>query len=122
MQVDPQTTYVLLGAGGRAEALEGGAAFWAAPGVADGNWLFAEFAFDADWASWEMHPLGDEIVYLLDGEVTLLLELDGGVREVLLKDRSAVVVPRGVWHTAKVHAPSRMLHITCGEGTQHRPR
>jgi hypothetical protein len=30
-------------------------------------------------------------------------------------------VPRGTWHTTKVHAPSSMLFITPGEGTQNRP-
>ena len=35
--------------------------------------------------------------------------------------RGAVVVPKGVWHTAKVLAPSRMLFVTMGAGTQHRP-
>jgi len=28
-----------------------------------------------------------------------------------------VVVPRRVWHAAKVHRPSRLLFITPGEGT-----
>jgi hypothetical protein len=39
-----------------------------------------------------------------------------------LRDRATVVVPRGTWHTAKVLEPSEALHITWGEGTQHRPR
>jgi hypothetical protein len=37
-----------------------------------------------------------------------------------IADRGAVVVPRGVWHTARVHAPSRMLHVTLGAGTETR--
>lgn len=35
-----------------------------------------------DWPNWEMHPSGDEIVVLLDGHMTFVLELDGGVDEV----------------------------------------
>lgn len=31
-----------------------------------------------------------------------------------------VVVPRGTWHTAKVHAATTMLFITPGEGTENR--
>ena len=36
-------------------------------------------------------------------------------------ETGAVVVPRGVWHTARIRAPSRMLHITLGAGTETRP-
>lgn len=31
-----------------------------------------------------------------------------------------VIVPSRIWHTARVNAPSRMLFITAGEGTQSR--
>ena len=37
-------------------------------------------------------------------------------------ERGAVLVPRGAWHTANVHSPSVMLHVTMGSGTQHRER
>jgi hypothetical protein len=33
-----------------------------------------------------------------------------------------VLVPRGIWHTVRVHTPSSVLFITPGEGTQHRSR
>jgi mannose-6-phosphate isomerase-like protein (cupin superfamily) len=85
------------------------------------HWLVSEYTFDADWPNWEMHPAADEIVYLLSGEAELLLELPSGLQTVHLLDRGAVVVPRGVWHTAKVPRPSRMLHVTMGRGTESRP-
>ena len=31
------------------------------------------------------------------------------------------LVPKGTWHTAKVHETSRAVFITAGEGTEHRP-
>jgi len=68
-----------------------------------------------------MHPNADEFVYLLSGSVELLLEQALGVKSVALQGRGAVVVPRGIWHTAKVLAPSRMLFVTMGAGTEHRP-
>ena len=68
-----------------------------------------------------MHPDADEFVYLLSGAATMVFDEAGGPREVPLDGRAAVVVPRGVWHTAKVVAPSRMLFVTRGRGTQHRP-
>ena len=125
MLLDPQATYVQLRPGGVATELPGGAAFWSLPeeGMAavGKDWLISEYEFTADWPTWEMHPDGDEFVYLLAGSVELLLEESAGVKTLALLGRGAVIVPRGVWHTAKVHAPSRMLHVTWGAGTQTRP-
>ena len=86
----------------------------------DEGWLISEFTCTEDWANWEMHPEGDEFVYLLDGDVELQLELTNGTEARRIAGRGAVLVPRGVWHTAKVFAPSRMLFVTRGHGTQHR--
>ncbi|KQW40536.1 cupin [Rhizobacter sp. Root404] len=126
MPLNPQHDYVHLAADGSATALPGGDAFWhlaAAESARYGaGWLVSEYEFVADWPTWEMHPEGDEFVYLLSGEVDLLLETPAGLQSVTLAGRGAVVVPRGVWHTAKVRvAPSRMLHVTRGGGTQVRP-
>jgi mannose-6-phosphate isomerase-like protein (cupin superfamily) len=73
----------------------------------------------ADWTVWEMHPNGDEIIYLLSGEMELVFE---GLPSAPLAPGRAVIVPRGVWHTARVAKPSKALFITFGEGTQRRPR
>jgi uncharacterized cupin superfamily protein len=125
MPLNPRETYVALRADGTATSLPSGAAFWNLPAAEldrhGSGWLVAEFSFDADWPTWEMHPGGDEWVYLLAGAVDLLLDEAGGVRTVELRGDAAVVVPRGVWHTAKVRTPSRLLHITLGAGTQTRP-
>lgn len=84
-----------------------------------GRTLVSVFAFDADWPTWERHPAGDELVCLLSGEATFLLE-DG--RSIHLREPGTyVVVPRGVWHTAHTRVPTRMLFITPGESTQNRP-
>jgi quercetin dioxygenase-like cupin family protein len=125
MTLNPRKTYVGLDADGTATELPGGDAFWALSRAElerhGARWLVAEFGFDADWPTWEMHPAGDEYVLLLAGEVDLLLEEASGVRTVELREGAAVVVPRGVWHTARVRAPSRMLHVTLGAGTLTRP-
>jgi mannose-6-phosphate isomerase-like protein (cupin superfamily) len=84
--------------------------------------LISSLSFEADWPTWEIHPAGDELVCLLEGAVTLVLEVRGGERRVeLTEPGSFVVVPRGTWHTAKVRRPSRMLFLTPGEGTENRP-
>lgn len=74
------------------------------------------------WASWEMHPRGDELVVCITGEITLHQEIDGAARTVTLHPGEAVVNPSGVWHTADCDAPCTALFITAGEGTENRPR
>lgn len=87
-----------------------------------GKRLVSHFSFDQDWDCWEMHPAGEELVCLLSGQADLILEQDGAEQVVPLRTTgSYVLVPRGAWHTAKVHAPCSMLFITPGEETQHRP-
>lgn len=125
MSFTPEDTYVLLTADGASRTTRGGAAFWSLPPEAatafDEGWLISEFVCTEDWANWEMHPEGDEFVYLLSGDVEFVLELPSGVAASRLSDRGALVVPRGAWHTARVFAPSRMLFVTRGAGTRHRP-
>jgi mannose-6-phosphate isomerase-like protein (cupin superfamily) len=85
-----------------------------------GHVLVSRHAFDAAWPTWEMHPMGDEFVYLLDGEVDFVLWVDGRERIVRV-DRPGcyVVVPRGTWHTARPRRPTVMLFVTPGEGTRN---
>ena len=86
------------------------------------EYLVTSGAYSADWSNWEMHPNGDEIVCLLDGNATMVLAATDGSRQeiTLTEPGSFAFIPRGSWHTAKVAAPSRFLFITAGEGTQHR--
>jgi mannose-6-phosphate isomerase-like protein (cupin superfamily) len=86
------------------------------------EYLVTSFSFDTDWPHWEMHPNGDEIVALMAGACTPVLEApDGKQREVRLAEPgSFVLVPRGTWHIARVGGPTTMFFITPGEGTQHR--
>lgn len=84
--------------------------------------LVSHFSFDQDWNTWEMHPAGEELIYLLSGQVDLILKQNNLKKTLSLSAPGAyLLVPRGVWHTAKVYMPSSMLFITPGEGTQHRP-
>jgi mannose-6-phosphate isomerase-like protein (cupin superfamily) len=86
-----------------------------------GEFLIASGTCDADWPMWEMHPNGDEIVCLLSGSVTFLLQEAHGVHTVELGNCGEyVVVRKGTWHTARTRGPCRILFVTPGEGTQHR--
>lgn len=122
--LDLKTTYLSLADGPEARPLDVGPDFWETIDQRDdlAERLIAEFSFDRDWDSWEVHPAGDEIVVLLSGAVDLVLDEPEGERSIQLRGRGTAIVPRGVWHTANVLAPSTALHITRGEGTQHRPR
>jgi hypothetical protein len=87
------------------------------------EYLLTTARYSESWHSWEQHPMGDEIVCLLSGRVTLLQERDGGCVAVELSEIGQYALnPRGVWHTADVHEDSLLLFITAGEGTQTRPR
>jgi mannose-6-phosphate isomerase-like protein (cupin superfamily) len=69
-----------------------------------------------------MHPNGDETLYLVSGAATLHLYVDGVEREVEFNSSGCfVVIPKGVWHTAKVKSSCTILFITPGEGTINNP-
>lgn len=87
------------------------------------EYLVTQLRFTESWAGWEKHPLGDEVVCLLSGRITLIQEHDGvEVRTELTRSGEFAVNPRGTWHTADVHEESLVLFITAGEGTETRPR
>jgi len=118
-------TYVQLEDGPTAFPVEVDDEFWEridSRTELQGGRLVGIFHNDTDWRVWEMHPAGDEVVCLLSGAIDVVLENDGAECVVSLQAGSTCIVPRGVWHTANVHTPGDTLHVTRGEGTQHRPR
>ena len=87
-----------------------------------GHVLVATFSFDADWPTWERHPQGDELVCLLSGQATLVLDRQGRKEEVeLRKSGEYVLVPKATWHTARTSVATTMLFVTPGEGTENKP-
>jgi mannose-6-phosphate isomerase-like protein (cupin superfamily) len=83
--------------------------------------LVAMHRFDADWATWEVHPHGDEVVVLMSGAAEMVFDRGGKHESVQLSaPGDYVVVPRGTWHTARVSVPTAMLFVTPGEGTENR--
>lgn len=112
--------------GGKIEQIAVTEAFWsdllsgARPELDQGR-LISAFSFSQDWPSWERHPAGEELVMLLGGATTLVLEEVNGERELPLETVGRyVLVPRGVWHTARTTQPTTLLFITPGAGTEHR--
>ena len=123
---DLADTYVHLEDGPEATSVPVGPDFWEklGPGTPlESGRLVMIFRFTRpeDWPHWEMHPAGDEIVFLLSGALDLVVEEGGRERVIPLRHRGGCIVPRGVWHRGIVRAPGETLHVTRGAGTEHRP-
>lgn len=75
----------------------------------------------------EMHPDGDEFLYVVHGTMELILD-DGDERavgnetKVVMRAGDAYVVPRGVWHRLEAVEPSYLVHVTPGPSGAYRPR
>jgi hypothetical protein len=120
------TTYLHVGDGAKTVHVPASDSFWqelmngSYPQLDRGR-LMSAFTFSEPWSTWERHPAGEELVMLLSGSVELLLEEVDGVRAAQLTEPGEyVLVPRGVWHTARTSAPTSMLFLTPGEGTEHK--
>lgn len=124
---DALRNYVHLKDSGQSELLPIPETFWgdlaqgAYPQLEQGR-LMSVFSFSEPWSDWECHPAGEEVVMLLAGSAELLLEEVGGKRVVELRaSGDFVLVPRGIWHTARTSVATTMLFLTPGAGTIHRP-
>ena len=85
--------------------------------------LVSMHRFTESWPSWEMHPLGDEVVLCTAGQMKLIQEFpDGTTASVTLGAGEYVINPPGVWHTADIEGEATAVFITAGLGTEHRPR
>lgn len=117
-------TYVHLKPDNSARAMEGGDRFWATiqerTDLEQGR-LMGVTGQSKDWDHWERHPAGEEILTLLSGEMELVLDLEGGEQRTVLKAGETFIVPRGIWHRALVKEAGRLMFVTPGAGTEHRP-
>jgi mannose-6-phosphate isomerase-like protein (cupin superfamily) len=83
--------------------------------------LVRAFLMTDNSSEWEMHPEGDELLFLLSGAIEMILQNGDRERVLELRPGAACIVPRGVWHRANIRRASKGLFITPGKGTQHRP-
>jgi len=102
-KLDLASTFVILDRTHAATAVDVTPTIWQELGERfegfEGRVLVSCFDFDKDWEGWERHPAGDEIA----------------------EPGSYVVIPKNTWHTAKTSVPTRMIFVTPGKGTGHRP-
>ena len=68
----------------------------------------------------ELHPDGDELLYVITGSVRITCEASPGQFTDLLPGE-ACIVPKGEWHKVALLEPTRLLHMTPGPGGDHRP-
>ena len=68
----------------------------------------------------EMHPDGDEVLYLIDGKVRVMLETDP-IQELELNPGDGIIVPKGVWHRVDILEPSQIVYLTPGPNGEYRP-
>jgi quercetin dioxygenase-like cupin family protein len=76
----------------------------------------------SSWDFWERHPAGEELVVVIEGSATLVQEIEGEEQRVTLVAGQGAINPTGVWHSADVTEPARILFVTPGLGTEHRSR
>ena len=68
----------------------------------------------------EVHPDGDEILYVISGKVRVIGESDSSAA-VELGAGEACIVPKGEWHRVQVIERGQLIHITAGPNGGYRP-
>jgi quercetin dioxygenase-like cupin family protein len=90
------------------------------PELADGR-ISTVFDYTANWTWWERHPLGDELFYCVSGGLVVLLDDGNRQWSMELSPSQAAIVPRGIWHSARVPNACTALFVTPTPArTEHR--
>jgi|SRR6516225_9927680 mannose-6-phosphate isomerase-like protein (cupin superfamily) len=61
---------------------------------------------------WELHPETDELLYALEGEVEVTILAEGGEQHGILRQGSACIVPKGLWHRQFAPLAVKLLTIS----------
>ena len=68
----------------------------------------------------EVHPDGDEILYVVSGRVRVVGDSDPNMT-LELGAGEACIVRKGEWHLVHVLEKTQLIHITPGPNGDHRP-
>ena len=68
----------------------------------------------------EVHPDGDEILYVISGSIRVSGESQPDA-PIELHAGDACIVPRGEWHKVHLLKKTQLVHITPGPNGDHRP-
>jgi mannose-6-phosphate isomerase-like protein (cupin superfamily) len=93
---NPGERYLFLADGGGQFPIDDISRFW--------DELMGDGELSADMNHWEMHPEGNEVLFVLSGGMDLVLDELAGERTVRLDPEQAGVVPQGIWHRQIVRA------------------
>jgi mannose-6-phosphate isomerase-like protein (cupin superfamily) len=90
------------------------------PACCDGLMVgIAEMARDPPHGG-ELHPDGDELIYVISGKVSVVGE-SAPDESCELGPGDSCIVSKGEWHRVRILEPTRLLHITPGPRSDHRP-
>jgi PhnB protein len=70
-------------------------------------------------SSWERHPGGEEMIYVVEGAAELVTLTDAGPVKSKLREGSLFVCPQGLWHRTIPQPSIAALYMTPGEGTEN---
>jgi mannose-6-phosphate isomerase-like protein (cupin superfamily) len=68
----------------------------------------------------EMHPDGDEILYVISGRLSVTGDSDPDAF-LELGPGQACIIRKGEWHRVRVLEPTQLIHMTPGPHGDHRP-
>ena len=123
-EYDLERTYLFIDGAGGLAAQAVGPEFWAeiASNPHAGGTMISAGVGDADWTTWEMHPSGAEVLVILEGEPRVWLDHpDGRLEAIGASPGATVIVPKGAWHRVECDHHHKILYVTYGPGTTHRP-
>ena len=66
----------------------------------------------AGTSEWERHSQGDEIVYVLEGETTLILLTESGEVRNILQAGEFLIVPQNTWHRFETPSGVKIMTAT----------
>lgn len=67
----------------------------------------------------EMHPDGDEVLYLISGRARVVF-LDTDDADIEMQPGNGLVIPKGVWHRVDILEPCQIVYLTPGPNNQYR--
>jgi quercetin dioxygenase-like cupin family protein len=114
---DSSSFNVAMRRDGRSEVLK---AVWGPEPRVDGFLVMAPLLTRNPPHSGEMHPHGDELIYLISGRLDLIVEEEGGETVTPMTAGQTVVIPQGIWHRLDIKEPCRLVVMTPGPESQHR--
>ena len=69
--------------------------------------------------SWERHPGGEEMIYVVEGAAEIVTLTDAGPVKSTVREGSLFVCPQGLWHKTFPRPSVASLYLTPGEGTEN---